>query len=207
MDKGRKLKRYGRKDYSQLVEFPVEIIGRDGVVRRYNFEQSVQLYQRRIASAGMRYSDASVVHAEVGHCRQRIQQLRRSYFVRHGWPALEQLDVFTQTGPGLAADLASFLRRTLVGSKETEVSLSLSCLPSQGVKSTIFIQRSKNEQPDDQHFLVYMFCLTATEGCVHRAKFFEEKQFIGHMDAADLSLNIRWWCNWSHGSNFKNMPS
>ena len=108
MDKGRKLKRYGRKDYSQLVEFPVEIIGRDGVVRRYNFEQSVQLYQRRIASAGLRYSDASVVHAEVGHCRQRIQQLRRSYFVRHGWPALEQLDVFTQAGPGLAADLALF---------------------------------------------------------------------------------------------------
>ena len=59
MDKSRKLKRYRRKDYTQVVEFPVEIIGRDGVVRRYSFEESVRLYQRRIASADVRYTEAS----------------------------------------------------------------------------------------------------------------------------------------------------
>ena len=63
MDKGRKLRRYSRKEYSQVVDFPVEIVGRDGVVRRYTFEESVRLYQRRIASAGMRYDDGEVVKA------------------------------------------------------------------------------------------------------------------------------------------------
>ncbi len=38
MDKSRKLRRYLKKDYRQLVDFPVEIVGRDGVVRRYTFE-------------------------------------------------------------------------------------------------------------------------------------------------------------------------
>ena len=51
MEKARKLRRYNRKDYAQLVDFPVEIVGRDGKVRRYSFEESVRLYQRRIASA------------------------------------------------------------------------------------------------------------------------------------------------------------
>ena len=51
LDKSHKIRRYKRKDYTAVVDFPVEIIGRDGVVRRYSFEESIRLYQRRIASA------------------------------------------------------------------------------------------------------------------------------------------------------------
>ena len=85
MDKNGKLQRYDRKDYSELVDFPVEIVGRDGVVRRYVFEDSVRLYQRRITFAPIRYRDAELAAAEVGHCRSRISQLRTSYFVQFGW--------------------------------------------------------------------------------------------------------------------------
>ena len=63
MDKSKKLKRYQRKDYKHLVSFPVEIVGRDGVVRRYSFESSVRLYQRRIASSRLRYHDPEVAAA------------------------------------------------------------------------------------------------------------------------------------------------
>ena len=35
MGRSRKLRRYTRKDYDQVVDFPVEIVGRDSLVRRY----------------------------------------------------------------------------------------------------------------------------------------------------------------------------
>ena len=60
IDRSWKLQRYERKDYSELVEFPVEIVGRDGVVRRYSFEDSIRLYQRRISFAPVRSSRAFV---------------------------------------------------------------------------------------------------------------------------------------------------
>ena len=82
MDKDWKLQRYGRKDYSEIVDFPVEIVGRDGVVRRYSFEDSIRLYQRRITFAGIRYRETELIEAESQHCQSRIDQLRRSYFHR-----------------------------------------------------------------------------------------------------------------------------
>lgn len=113
MDKNWKLQRYSRKDYSELVDFPVEIVGRDGVVRRYSFEDSIRLYQRRITFAAIRYRDDELVEAEVGHCRSRIVQLRRSYFQRYGWGTPEgeadPEDVFG----GLAGEVAAFLCRVL----------------------------------------------------------------------------------------------
>ena len=57
IDKSWKLQRYDRKDYTELVEFPVEIVGRDGVIRRYSFEDAIRLYQRRISFASVRYRD------------------------------------------------------------------------------------------------------------------------------------------------------
>ena len=111
MDKGRKLRRYSRKEYSQVVDFPVEIVGRDGVVRRYTFEESVRLYQRRIASAGMRYDDGEVVKAEVRHCRRRIEQLRKSYFARYGWSALQAPGSAGHLDGEQAGEVAAFLRR------------------------------------------------------------------------------------------------
>jgi len=111
IDAPRKLRRYNRKDYSQPVDFPVEIVGRDGVVRRYSFEESVRLYQRRIASAETRYGPGDVASAEMQHCQQRISQLRRSYFTRYGWAGAAALA--ESEGEGLPGEVTAFLRRAL----------------------------------------------------------------------------------------------
>jgi hypothetical protein len=111
MEQAKKLRRYTSKDYNQLVEFPVEIVSRDGVVRHYSFEASVRLYQRRIASAMSRYPDQEVARAEVNHCRARIEQLRKSYLARYGWAGIRsQEGPVLQVGP-LAGEVAAFLRR------------------------------------------------------------------------------------------------
>jgi tetratricopeptide (TPR) repeat protein len=82
MNANDKLRRYRGKDYSEIVEFPVELVDRDGVVRRYSYHESLRVYLRRISSARWRYNDDSLVDAEVDHCNKRIDQLRRSYLVR-----------------------------------------------------------------------------------------------------------------------------
>lgn len=114
MDKSVKLQRYDRKDYTELVDFPVEIVGRDGVVRRYTFEDSIRLYQRRITFAPVRYEyDGDLVRAEVNHCRSRIDQLRRSYFHRYGWGTPEGHTTAEQAFGDLAGELAAFVCRVL----------------------------------------------------------------------------------------------
>ncbi len=113
MDKNGKLQRYDRKDYSELVDFPVEIVGRDGVVRRYTFEDSIRLYQRRITFAPIRYRDPDLIRAEANHCRSRIDQLRRSYFHRYGWGTREGQAPAEQCFGDLAGELAAFLCRVL----------------------------------------------------------------------------------------------
>ena len=114
MDKSVKLQRYDRKDYTELVDFPVEIVGRDGVVRRYTFEDSIRLYQRRITFAPIRYQyDGDLVRAEVNHCRSRIDQLRRSYFHRYGWGTPEGQISAEEAFGDLAGELAAFLCRVL----------------------------------------------------------------------------------------------
>lgn len=113
MDKNWKLQRYNRKDYSEVVEFPVEIVGRDGVVRRYTFEDSIRLYQRRITFAPIRYRDGDLVDAEIHHCRSRIDQLRRSYFHRFGWGTPEGQPNAAETFEDLAGEVAAFLCRVL----------------------------------------------------------------------------------------------
>ena len=120
MDKSRKLRRYLKKDYSQLVDFPVEIVGRDGVVRRYTFEASVRLYQRRIVSAPNRYDDGEVVAAEVRHCRRRIEQLRHSYYKRFGWSSLEEDSGLADLCGEYAGEVAAFLRRFYGDGQEAE---------------------------------------------------------------------------------------
>ncbi len=77
-----KIQRYREKDYSEIVEFPVELVDRDGVVRLYSYEDSLRVYLRRIASAPWRYADDTIIAAEVDHCNKRIDQLRRSYLLR-----------------------------------------------------------------------------------------------------------------------------
>jgi tetratricopeptide (TPR) repeat protein len=166
MDKSRKLRRYGRKDYSQVVDFPVEIVGRDGVVRRYSFEESVRLYQRRIASADSRYRDSDIARAEAEHCRRRIEQLRRSYFARYGWSALQSASREGEGGiSDLAGEIAAFLRRCLETPEEQGLDdLELSALESQdgdtasgvndGVDRRVFYAWRPE---DDTRHLLYVF--------------------------------------------------
>ena len=74
-----KLKSYDGKDYSEIIEFPVELVDRDGVVRRYSYEESLAVYHRRIQSAPWRYGDENLIRAEIGHCTRRIDQIKRSH--------------------------------------------------------------------------------------------------------------------------------
>ena len=77
-----KLRAYDGKDYSEIIDFPVELVDRDGVVRRYSYEESLAVYHRRIQSAPWRYGDDELIRAEIGHCTRRIDQIKRSYSAR-----------------------------------------------------------------------------------------------------------------------------
>ncbi|MEE2830225.1 MAG: tetratricopeptide repeat protein [Myxococcota bacterium] len=81
-ERRQKLVAYDQKDYSEQIEFPVELVDRDGVVRRYSYEESLAVYNRRIQSAPWRYRDEDVIQAEVGHCTRRIAQIMESYNAR-----------------------------------------------------------------------------------------------------------------------------
>ncbi|MEQ1501720.1 MAG: hypothetical protein ABMB14_05790 [Myxococcota bacterium] len=121
-----KLQRYDRKDYTELVDFPVEIVGRDGVVRRYTFEDSIRLYQRRITFAPIRYQyDGDLVRAEVNHCRSRIDQLRRSYFHRFGWGTPDGQTSAEVVFGDLSGELAAFICRVLGVDGRPEIQFDL----------------------------------------------------------------------------------
>lgn len=74
-----KVQAYDGKDYSEDIEFPVELVDRDGVVRRYSYEESLAVYHRRIQSAPWRYGEDELIRAEIYHCTRRIDQIKRSY--------------------------------------------------------------------------------------------------------------------------------
>ena len=80
------LRAYEDKDYSEVIQFPVELVDRDGVVRRYSYEESLAVYHRRIQSAPWRLDDEQIVEAEIGHCSRRIDQIKRSFKVQLGKP-------------------------------------------------------------------------------------------------------------------------
>lgn len=156
MDKALKLRRYGRKDYTLLVEFPVEIVGRDGVVRRYSFEESVRLYQRRIASAPSRYADQDLAEAEVAHCRRRIEQLRRSYFHRYGWFRVHTPPGARPVDEGLVGEVAAFLRRCAEGTDLEPESLRVTLL-EEGESHVFYVERSGEPESFRGPFLLYLF--------------------------------------------------
>ena len=113
MDRSPRLRRYAKKEYSQTVAFPVEIVGRDNLVRRYSFDDAVRLYQRRIQTAPRRYADGATVDAEIRHCHLRINQLRRSYLETIGLAWLPDAGSGGLLKTPLAADVTAFLRRLL----------------------------------------------------------------------------------------------
>ena len=80
-ERKQRLQSYSRKDYSEEIDFPVELVDRDGVVRRYTYEESLAVYHRRIQSAPWRHVDDSLIQAEVDHCARRIAQIKQSYHV------------------------------------------------------------------------------------------------------------------------------
>ncbi|MCB9746577.1 MAG: hypothetical protein H6741_15575 [Alphaproteobacteria bacterium] len=167
MEKTKKLRRYSRKDYSQLVDFPVEIVGRDGVIRRYSFESSVRLYQRRIASAPSRYDDSEVVNAEVRHCRRRIEQLRKSYFHRYGWSSIRAED-----GPGglageFAGEVAAFLRRVHGDESEPE-RLEVTWVQDDASAQVYFVAL----EGDRPNHLLYLYRFRDQGPCEGRDAFF-----------------------------------
>ncbi len=172
MDKGRKLRRYTRKDYSQLVDFPVEIVGRDGVVRRYSFEESVRLYQRRIASANLRYADGEIVQAEVRHCEQRIAQLRKSYFTRFGWSAARVVDSPGMLAGEFAGEVVAFLRRVMdlpaSDSGEPE-GLELAFVEDEEHRQLYFVRHHEEEQ----RWLLYLYRFEGVSTSPARDSFFE----------------------------------
>jgi tetratricopeptide (TPR) repeat protein len=157
MDKHRKLRRYQQKDYSMLVEFPVEIVGRNGVVRTYSFVDSVRLYQRRIASAASRYDDDEVIRAEVGHCRRRIKQLRRSWFERYAWAAVRSLSRRELAGGEMAAEVAAFLTR-YTGSIERAERFEIEAIESSGGARIWYLA-----QPEGPAMLLYLYRFGAGE--------------------------------------------
>ncbi len=181
MDKPRKIRKYQQKDYSMLVEFPVEIVGRNGVVRTYSFEESIRLYQRRIGTAATRYDDSEVVEAEIGHCRQRIRQLRRSYFERYAWTAIRGLSRREVAGGEMAAEVAAFLAR-YAGSIDRAERFGISAVESTGSAQIWYL-----EPPGRAPLLLYLYRFGAGDVCPARA---ELESFQATLEAARDSEEI-----------------
>ncbi len=157
MDRSPRLRRYQRKDYTQRVEFPVEIVGRDNLIRRYSFDDAVRLYRRRIQSAPIRYDDPEMIDAEVRHCRSRIDQLRRSYIDHAGWGWARDGAARGVLGTPLAAEIGSFLRR--VFNDDVAVGGGLSISPvSTGICDTCFLRPAGG----DRSYLLYCYRLDAS---------------------------------------------
>ena len=167
MDKDRKLRRYRRKDYSQVVAFPVEIVGRDGIVRRYSFENSVRLYHRRILNAALRYEDQEIVCAEIAHCQQRIAQLRRSYLEHYAWDQLELPTGGDALPQALGAEAVAFLRRCAESSDCDVQQVSLQLLAREGQLATFYVSGFRGSSR-----LLYVYALDALGDCGEREKFF-----------------------------------
>ena len=179
MDKARKLRRYEQKDYTQLVDFPVEIVGRDGVVRRYSFEESIRLYQRRISSAQARYADGEVVDAEVDHCKHRIGQLRRSYFARYGWNALRVGDRPGLLAGEFAGEVAAFLHRVAAETEEVDELLtpvSFALLEDLEHHQLYYIRRGEDDA--SKLWLLYLFRFSAAGACSGREAFFQALKLL-----------------------------
>lgn len=110
MTKADKLKLYGQKDYSEVIEFPVELVGKDGIVRRYTYEESLLVYAKRIESAHVRYRDRDIAAAEVDHCYKRIEQIKKSWKVISARKVSSNNDYAAKYEESAAAECRAFVR-------------------------------------------------------------------------------------------------
>ncbi|MBN1337100.1 MAG: hypothetical protein JXB39_14165 [Deltaproteobacteria bacterium] len=165
-EKQHRLRQYQLKDYSSLVEFPVEIVGRDGVIRAFTFEDAVRLYQRRILSAHERFGDTEVVQAEVFHCRRRIRQLRRSYLLHHAWASIRSLGSRDDLGGEMAAEVAAFLRRFTARRGEDPEAYRFAAIQREGPARIYWLTRDEGRPR-----LLYVYRFEGTQGGVAREAF------------------------------------
>lgn len=152
MERSPRLRRYLRKDYTQRVEFPVEIVGRDNAVRRYSFDDAVRLYRRRMHTASSRYDDPETIDAEIRHCRQRIDQLRRSFIDHGGWEWARPGANRGVLGTPLAAEVGAFLGRVFPLELRREDPIPLEVVEI-GTVDTCFARLG------DESYLVYLYRL------------------------------------------------
>ncbi|MCP4805649.1 MAG: hypothetical protein GY913_27495 [Proteobacteria bacterium] len=183
MEKSKKLRRYSRKDYTQVVDFPVEIVGRDGVIRRYSFEASVRLYQRRIASASGRYPDHEVVVAEISHCKRRIEQLRRSYFHLYGWSGAASPDGSSALSGPFAGEVAAFLRRFFGHDQLAAVQISWLADGEHG--ATWFVQLA-----GDVGHVLYLYRFESFGACEGREAFFRDLRMLQNAVGHDMETLV-----------------
>lgn len=108
------------KRYDHSLSFPIEIINNDGTTRLYSFDQSVDIYRQRIATAHRRFKKEQRVEQELRHCKERIAQIRRSFYQQFGW------ETFV-LGPSLISGEAKLENdeRTMVPSEYSELSSEL----------------------------------------------------------------------------------
>lgn len=181
MDKNWKLQRYSRKDYSEIVDFPVEIVGRDGAVRRYSFEDSIRLYQRRVTFAAIRYRDQDLVGAETHHCRSRIEQLRSSYFHQFGWGSTAEGISGEQILGSFAGEVAAFICRVLQCQGRPDVSV-VAVDGEDGPRSTWFVRVGS----DGPGLLLYFFHLHGASAEPLREQFFETLKMLERVNDPEV---------------------
>ncbi|HCH66010.1 MAG TPA: hypothetical protein DFR83_24625, partial [Deltaproteobacteria bacterium] len=162
---------------------------RDGVVRRYSYDESIRLYQRRIESAEARYEDGDVVDAEVVHCRLRIGQLRRSYFARYGWSAMRVGDRPGLLAGEFAGEVAAFLRRVVQVVPEPDApghSVRFALLADRAHHQVYYVRRADTD--DKALWLLYLYRFSGLEACPGRASFFSTLKLL--QSVADKSDSV-----------------
>ena len=178
--------RKARKNYQQVVEFPVEIVGRDGQVRRFSFDESVRLYQRRVVSAALRYEGTREVREEVEHCQHRIEQLRRSYLEHFGWGPFRGNAVGSVLGTPRAAEVVAFLKRVF-GEEPDGIASMLVTPVDTGVTDSCFVQTA------GRSFLLYCWNLERAEA---KAAYTEMVRRLAEAPPGEgvERLWVRWAC-------------
>ncbi|MBN2799203.1 MAG: tetratricopeptide repeat protein [Deltaproteobacteria bacterium] len=155
----------GSKNYADIVEFPVEIVSRDGAVRFYSYEDSVRLYQRRISMASLRFQEPEQAAQEASHCQARIDQLRRSYYRAYGWgTAVGAVDPEEILGT-LVGEVAAFLRSNLGSPGRLTVRVEL--LEARGALSRWYVL----QDDDDAGLFLDVFRLDPQESEGERKAF------------------------------------
>ena len=150
------------KDYSQFIDFPVEIIGRDGIIREYTFEQSIRLYQYRIRNARLRFHEPMRLKLEIEHCTKRIAQLRRSFFARYAWESFQCVGANAERlSPVIAGEVAAYLRRLFGAGVERPPILIHSLIDNLTETCETTISFSFQVEPNPHLLLLHVFQNTA----------------------------------------------